>query len=226
MAAMTPDARSFVTHSAWGKGLEPAQLERVLAGAREMLVGPRGYIVHAGEEARHWLGIMDGLAIQQVTGSDGRPAALTAACSGTWFGEGTLIKRGSWQYDVVAKRETRLLLVPAETFHELCETSLAFNRFIARLLNERLSHYMGLLANERLAEPEQRVAHVIASLFDPDLYPRRPELLRMSQADIGLLCGISRQRANAALQRLEAAGFVQLGHSGVKVVDVKGLRTY
>ena len=226
MTGMRPDARSFVTQSAWGTGLEPAQLERVLACSREVAVPRHGYIVHAGEEARHWIGIMDGLAIQQVTSSEGKPAALTAACCGTWFGEGTLMKRGCWQYDVIARRETRLLRIPADTFYWLSDTSLAFNRFIARLLNERLSHYMGLLANERLAEPEQRVARVLASLFDPDLYPRRPELLPMSQADIALLCGISRQRANAALQSLQGAGFVELVHSGVKVVDLKSLRSY
>lgn len=226
MTGMGPVARSFVTQSAWGKALEPAPLERVLSTSREVVVRQHGYIVHAGEEARHWIGIVDGLAIQQVTSSEGKPAALTAACTGTWFGEGTLMKRGCWQYDVIARRETRLLLVPAETFHWLSETNLAFNRFIARLLNERLSHYMGLLANERLTEPEQRVARVLASLYDPDLYPRRPELLRMSQADIALLCGISRQRTNAALQKLQTAGFVELVHAGVKVMDVKALRTY
>jgi hypothetical protein len=58
---------------------------------------------------------------------------------------------------------------------------------------------MGLLANERLTSAPQRIAHVIASLYDPDLYPDRPALLAISQADFALLSGMSQQHANAAL---------------------------
>lgn len=221
---MGPAALAFLTDSAWGRALEPAQLEQVAAATRGLAVGEGDYLLHAGDPAQHWIGIVDGLVLQQVTSAAGKPATLTAACSGTWFGEGTLMKRGRWQYDVIARHETQVLLVPAATFHWLCDTSLAFNRFIARLLNERLSHYMGLLANERLTEPEQRVARVLASLFDPDLYPKRPSLLHMSQADIALLCGMSRQRTNAALQNLQAAGLVELGRSGVQVLQVDALR--
>jgi len=219
-------ACSFIEESAWGKRLDAVQLEKVISSSRELAVRTGEYVVHTGELAEYWIGLFDGLVVQQVSNKDGKPAALTAACSGTWFGEGTLMKRGRWQYDAIARRDSRVVLVPYTTFQWLCDTSLAFNQFVARLLNERLSHYMGLLATERLTAPEPRVAHVLASLFDPDLYPRRPRLLRMAQADIALLCGMSRQRTNAALQGLQAAGLVELGRSGITVLDVERLRDY
>ena len=86
------------------------------------------------------------------------------------------------------------------------------------MLNERLSHYMGLLANERLTTSAQRLAHVLASLYDPDLYPNRPAMLPMSQSDIALLSGMSRQHANAALQKLQTQGLLEVGRSGVRVM--------
>ncbi len=223
---MNPDARALITRSAWGRRLEPVQLERVLESAYSQHVRNNGYIVRSGDLATHWVGFVDGLAVQQVINEAGKLAVLTAACAGTWFGEGTLMKRGRWQYDAVAKRDSQVVLIPQATFQWLLETSLPFNQFIARLLNERLSHYMGLLANERLTNAEQRIAHVIASLFDSDLYPTRPALLRMSQSDIALLSGMSRQRTNVALQQLQEEGLVKLGRSGVQILDVGALRAY
>lgn len=223
---MTFDPSPFIRESTWGRRLGAAQLHQVVAAASADVVPREGHLVRAGEPARHWVGIEDGLVVQQVCNESGKPTALTAACAGTWFGEGTLMKRGCWQYDAIAKRESRVVLIPLATFDWLRGESLPFNQFIARLLNERLSHYMGLLANERLTHPDQRIAHVLASLFDPDLYPSRPSLLRLSQADFALLAGMSRQRTNAALQRLQEAGLVQLRRAGLEVPDVQALRAY
>jgi CRP-like cAMP-binding protein len=220
------DALQFIRDSTWGRRLDAPQLERVLASAQAAIVPAKGHLVRAGEPAHHWVGIADGLVVQQVSHPCGKPTALTAACAGTWFGEGTLMKRGRWQYDAIAKRECHVVLIPLATFDWLRSESLPFNQFIARLLNERLSHYMGLLATERLTQPEERIAHVLASLFDPDLYPSRPRLLPLHQGDFALLAGMSRQRTNAALQRLQEAGLVQVRRTGVEVPDVQALRAY
>lgn len=219
-------ASQHIQYSTWGRCLSADDLGRVADSARDVVVAAGEHVVQAGERAAFWVGLIEGVVVQQVTNNAGRITALTCACSGTWFGEGTLMKHGCWQYDAVARRESRVVLVPSETFDWLLRSSLAFNQFIARLLNGRLSHYMGLLANERLTNSEQRVAHVLASLFDADLYPGRPPLLRMSQGDIALLCGLSRQHTNGALQRLQDMGLVELGRTGVRVIDVESLRLY
>ena len=216
----------FIGHSAWGKKLGADQLARVRSAARAIDVQKDDYLVRAGDQAEHWVGLMDGLVVQQVTNEAGRVTVLTVGCPGTWFGEGTLMKHGRWQYDAVARRETHAVLIPYATFHWLGDTSLAFNQFIARLLNERLSHYMGLLASERLTQVDQRMARILASLFDPDLYPGRARLLRMNQSDIALLAGMSRQRANEALQKLQDEGLVEVARYGVRVMNLEALRTY
>jgi CRP/FNR family transcriptional regulator, cyclic AMP receptor protein len=50
--------------------------------------------------------------------------------------------------------------------------------------------------------------------------------LSISQEEIGLLTGISRQRANQALQKLEHEGLLTLEYGGVRVLDVERLRKY
>jgi len=219
------DLGDFLRNSPWGRTLAAADLDLVLSRAIERVYQPGQSIVRTGAEADYWVGIMDGLAVQKLLSEGGEQTALTAASSGTWFGEGTLMKHGRWQYDAVAQKETRVALIPAQVFQWLLDGSLGFNQFVARLLNARLGHFMELLAIGRLTRIDARVAHTLASLFDPHLYPDRPDLLPLSQSEIGLLAGVSRQRANAALKQLEADGLIETRRQGVRVLDVEGLRS-
>jgi len=223
---METSLHRFIGESAWGSRLQPDELQGVLQATREARHGSGEYIVRSGSPAEYWVGVMEGIVLQSVTSAEGREAILTAVSTGTWFGEGTLLKQVAWGYDAIAKGNVRLALVPVRTFHRLRDTSLPFNQFVSELLNARLSHYMGLLANERLTRVEARVAHMLASLFDPGLYPNRNPTLRISQSDIALLAGMSRQRANVALQKLQREGLVIVQRDSVTVVSVDGLKHY
>jgi CRP/FNR family transcriptional regulator, cyclic AMP receptor protein len=91
----------------------------VLAGAREAVVPKGACVVRAGDRADHWVGLMDGIVVQMVVSGDGEATVLTAAGAGAWFGEGTLMKRGRWGYDAIARKEAKVALVPASTFRWL-----------------------------------------------------------------------------------------------------------
>jgi len=70
------------------------------------------------------------------------------------------------------------------------------------------------------------VARALAQLFNPLLYPGTTSQLQLSQEEIGLLSGVSRQRANQALQVLEKAGLLKVEYGGVRVQDVEGLKRF
>lgn len=54
----------------------------------------------------------------------------------------------------------------------------------------------------------------------------RSALVPFSQTDIAALSGMSRQRTNEALQKLQAAGLLALGRFGIKVLDLERLRDF
>ena len=64
------------------------------------------------------------------------------------------------------------------------------------------------------------------SLFHPDLYPRVGNFVQLSQEEIGLLSGVSRQRTNEALHELERPGLLRVKFGGVTVLDLSGLHAY
>jgi len=80
--------------------------------------------------------------------------------------------------------------------------------------------------NDRLLDLNTRVARCLASMFNSHLYPGVDTLVQLSQEEIGLLSGSSRQRANQALQVLEKQGLLRLDYGGIRVLDLDGLRRY
>ena len=145
---------------------------------------------------------------------------------GGWLGEGTVIKREAYRYNIEALRKSVVAGLGVETFHWLLDRSIPFNRFIVQQLNERLGQFIAAREIDRLNDPDARVARSLAALFHPVLYPGVGSLLRITQLELGYLVGLSRQRVNQALHELAAHGAIRIEYGGVSVLDLEKLRRY
>jgi CRP-like cAMP-binding protein len=165
------------------------------------------------------------LRVGLVSGS-GQVAGFSAILGGGWFGEGSIIKDEPRRYDVVAVTDADVAIMRGETFRWLYANSVGFNRFLVQLLNERLGQFIATVSSDRTASAKVRVANTLAALYNPILFPRTPRKIEMSQEDLGVFAGLSRQITNKSLKALSEAGLIRLDPSGVEVVDVEGLRTF
>ena len=77
-----------------------------------------------------------------------------------------------------------------------------------------------------LLEPDARVARSLAGLYNPLLYPEQLTEVQLSQEELGYLCGVSRQRVNQALQRLDKVGLVKVEYGRILILDLDGLRNF
>lgn len=212
--------------SLWGRELSDAEFARVTAGVHVRRVPAGGMVCRKGDPVDAWIGVLDGLVKLSIISVSGKAATLTGVPSGGWFGEGSLLKREPRRYDVIALRDSRVAFMRRATFRWLTEHSLAFNRFLIVQLNERLAQFIGMVEYDRLLGADGRVARCLATLFNPVLYPGDGPRLRVSQEEIGLLAGLSRQRVNRALARLEAAGLVRPEYGAITVLDLERLRRF
>jgi len=224
--ARGPTLEDTIRHSVWGRLLTPPELDRAVAESRERPVPVGGYVARMGQPAEHWIGVIDGLMKMSVTSPDGKVSTLTGMGAGGWFGEGSLIKREPRRYDVIALRPTRLALVPHATFERLRNTSVPFNHHLQNLLNARLSLFIAMLEYDRLLQTDAKVARCIATLFNADLYPQPRAYVDLRQQEIALLAGVSRQRANVSLRKLQACGLLRIEPRGLTVLDLEGLRNF
>jgi CRP-like cAMP-binding protein len=225
-AAPPPSLAEVLRNCRWACDLSDAELARVEAGIFERSVPAGHYACRKGEPVEHWLGVIEGLIKVSSDLDSGKTATLTGVPPGGWFGEGSMLKTEPRRYDAVALRDSRIAYMRRETFQWLLDHSIGFNRFLLLQLNERLGQFIGLLESERLLDIDARVAHCLGSLFNPVLYPGLGRHLAISQAELGYLAGVSRQRVNRALKVLEDAGCLTVEYGGISIEDLAGLRKF
>jgi CRP-like cAMP-binding protein len=212
--------------SLWTRCLAPQQLARVEAETQVRTLPVGVPACRKGERVEHWIGVIDGLVKMTSVTPEGKTTTFVGVTSGGWFGEGSLLKDRTRKYDVVTLRESIVAYMPRATFEWLLDTSIEFNRFLLMQLNERLGQFIAMMEYERLLETDARVARSLASLFNPVLYPEQATEVQLSQEEVGYLTGISRQRANQALQVLEKAGLLKVEYGRIRILDLEGLRSF
>jgi CRP-like cAMP-binding protein len=226
METRQPSLKEALRSAIWARTLTPEQMARVEASTFEVFVPKGGYVCRKGEVVDNWVGIIAGMVKMNNFSPSGKSVTFTGVPPGGWFGEGSLLKDEHRKYDAMALRDSRIARMPAETFHWLLESSLPFTRFLLMQLNERLGQFIGMVENERLLDPDTRVARCLASLFNSHLYPGIERLVQISQEEVGLLSGASRGRANQALQVLERQGLLRVDYGGIRILDLEGLRRF
>jgi CRP-like cAMP-binding protein len=212
--------------SSWAQDLTPEHLQRVGSAIAVRDVQSGGYACYKGEKASAWMGVVDGLAKVACLSATGKAVTLAVVPVGSWFGEGSVLKREPLKYDVVALRDSRIAFMPETTFFWLLDTSISFNRFILTQLNERFGQFVATLEHDRLLKPEARVARMLAKMLHPQLYPGHERRIELSQDELGDLVGASRQRVSRALQVLERAGLIKIEYRMIKIRDIEGLRRF
>ena len=212
--------------SAWARALARDEVDRLAAETVVKEVPAGGLVVRKGEKVEHWIGVVDGLVKMANVSIDGKPMTFTGIGTGGWFGEGSLMKDEPRRYDVVALRDSLVAYMPRATFMRLLDSNFPFNRFLIVQLNERLGQFIAMIEHDRMLGPEARLARSLAGLFNPVLYPGIGSTLPVSQEELGQLVGLSRQRVNQALKRLESEGLVHVEYGGVTVLDLAKLRAY
>jgi len=210
----------------WFRELAEEHRALVLASARLVRVDAGEFVAHRNRPSADWIGVHRGLLKLAVYNAAGDSCTFSGVPAGGWFGEGSVLKRELRRYDVIAVRPSDVLLVPVDTFHQLLASSLPFSGYVIRQLNERMGEFIAAIQNQRLLSVEGQVAGALAQLFNPQLYPFTSKVLELSQEEIGLLTGLSRQRVNRALRALEAQGLLGLSYNRIEILDLARLHAF
>lgn len=224
-ASARPPSESELAEIPWLMGVTDAERQRTLDAlvVSEVQVGE--FICRIGRPATYWFGLLDGLLKMSNDESQGAVITFTGVAPGGWFGEGTVLKREHYRYNIQALRRSRVAGLPVDTFHWLLDHSIGFNRFVMNQLNERLGQFIAAREIDRISSPDLRVARNLAALFHPLLSPNVGGVLRITQQELAYLVGLSRQRVNEALTALASKGWIRVEYGGLRVLDLQALRT-
>ena len=148
----------------------------------DALMGDR--VCRIGKAPTYWFGVVQGLLKMSADNAQGDSFTYAGLSAGGWFGEGTVIKREPYRYNVQALRPSVVAGLPIDSFHRLLEQSIGFNRFVMNQLNERLGQFIAAREIDRMTNPDIRVARSLAALFNPVLFPGVGEVLQITQQEL------------------------------------------
>ncbi len=170
----------------WLALLQPPERE---VAVRNIKVGdamPGDYVCRVGRPVTYWFGVVEGLLKMSNENAQGQTITFSGLPPGGWFGEGTVLKREIYRYNIQALRRSVVAGLPADTFHWLLDHSIGFNRFVMNQLNERLAQFIaardpvvGLAAR---AQPEFGHALVQADRLAHAATPCRPLVRKASRS--------------------------------------------
>jgi CRP/FNR family cyclic AMP-dependent transcriptional regulator len=221
-----PTLNEMIAESKWADVLTPDERSVVEAQTIACSVAKGDDVCRKGEPVSHWIGVVDGLVKITTVSSQGKLATFSGVPTGGWFGEGSLLKDLPRFYDAITLRRSEIAYLPRPVFQWLLTNNNQFTRFLLVQLNERLAQAMAIIEHQRLLGADGRVAQCLAGLFNPILYPGIGATLQISQEEIGLLVGLSRQRVNQALQLLHEKKLLRIERLGVTILDLALLRRF
>ncbi len=221
---MTPDELADI--AVWAGELTREELAHAASGVRMKSFERGQHVAHFSDRVDAWHGVIDGVLRIGHVSDTGQVAGVSAILGGGWFGEGSIIKDEARRYDVAAVTDAEVAIMRGDTFRWLFTNSVGFNQFLVQLLNERLGQFIAIVSRDRTSSAVVRLAHTIAAMYNPVLFPRTPPVIEMPQEDLGLFAGISRQITNKSLHTLADDGLIQLVPTGLKVLDIEGLKDY
>jgi CRP-like cAMP-binding protein len=74
-----------------------------------------------GRPVTYWFGVVEGLLKMSNDNAQGHTITFTGLPPGGWFGEGTLLKREPYRYNIQALRKSVVAGLPIDTFHWLLD---------------------------------------------------------------------------------------------------------
>lgn len=214
----------LLTESPWFTPLDESARRQVRADASERAIAMGQSLGHHGDRQHVWFGMLEGLIKWSISARDGRTVTLGGQSVGSWFGEGTLIRKTPRQSDLIALRDSRVAQIPLGTFDWLRRHQPSFNEFLLMQVNERLHWFMGNVAAHGLLDTDSLVARALVGMVHPLLSPHGERHLQLSQEELANLAGVSRQTCNKAMMHFNDTGLVRTEYGGLVVLDLPGLK--
>lgn len=201
------------------RSLGPDDLAYLLTDAREHKAKKGAVLLQQGDPGDFLLILMEGRARVTVYSANGREIVLEYVEAGTVLGEIALIDGGLRTASVIALGPVRYLTLPRAVF----ERVIAANHRIALRLMRELAMRLRLanetIETDRAYGAAPRLARFLLRL----LKNSDTGVISLSQTELAMFAGISRENINRQLALWVQGGIVELEHGKIRVMDVDSL---
>lgn len=204
------------------KALNPEELAELLAQARETRARKGEALIRQGDEGNALLILLEGQARVTVYSANGREIVLEYAGPGTVLGEIALLDGGVRTASVIAMGPVRYLALPRSVFEHVIANNHRIALRLMRELASRLRQANQTIETDRAYAAGPRLARFLLRLAG-DASAESEGAIRLSQTELSMFAGISRENINRQLSLWQQDGIVEVVHGGVTICDREAL---
>lgn len=227
MAAPThAQKRDLLRHHDLLGRLDPGEIDILATRARVERYPAGGEIFAKGSPGRNMIAVLSGSVKITAPSPGGREIGLNIIRAGEFFGEIAVIDGAERSAGAVAMEECELLLLDRRDVLPLFERHPEICMMLMRILCQRLRHTSEQVEDVLFRNLEARLAKTLLQIAEgagrSEL--RRPAAgFRLSQRELAMLAGGSRESINKQLQVWQKAGFIALGRGSIAIRDAAAL---
>lgn len=212
-ASAVLDKRKIIARTKFFAGLDDAVLTKIADAAVEQTFAAKQMIFLRGDPGNAIYIVLRGRVRLSILAADGRELSFTHAEPGDVFGEIAVIDRAPRSADATALSDVHALVLSATDIEALIDRFPAIAWSVMKFLCARLRDTSDHLEHIALLPLEVRLARYLLARVLPPVAPPGGAGLRldlsMSQTELALLLGASRQKVNVALASLEQTGAIR-----------------
>jgi CRP-like cAMP-binding protein len=213
-----PDFAALLRLNPLFAGLDGEAIARIAALCTRRQLAAGEVLFVKGDEGDALYGIRRG-QIRIATGTEaGKRLTLNVLGPGDLLGEIALLDGRSRTADAIAAEPTELFTVRRQDFLRLLEREPRIAVHLIELLCERFRWINERMEETALQPLEVRLARRIRALaadFGTDLH--------ISQEELGILLGVTRESVNRQLQQWRRKGIIELGRGRIRLLEPERL---
>ncbi len=214
MSTRLPTQEFFASHPVFG-ALTPAEFERIFRHARMQSHGRGEPIFARGDSGTGLIAILRGTVKISVLSTDGREIVLNLLGEGQILGEIALLDGRERSADATAWSDCELLVLDRRDFLPALREAPDLSIRIMELLCARLRHATEQVEDLLFLDLPGRLAKAVLRLRESQNDAR----VRITQRELGVLIGMSRERINKQLRRWEERRWIEIEKGGLLIRD-------
>lgn len=214
-----------MTSNPWFRNLSTSVKDQLLGNARQVCLAPGETLYHKGDASGGIFGVVRGKLKVANLRRDGRETLLSIVEPGIWLGEQSSVECVPRTHDVIALTQCELLAVPKQAFEALMERA-EFARAIAGLLATRLRWLYHVVDDANVTSARSRLASRLIMLAHGDalLATTEQRSVAVSQMDLAVMLGVTRQTMSKELRTLASEGAIEVGYGRIAICSVALLK--